>query len=146
MSLSKYVLGERQLLSTLLRRIRNDLPFFRSNLFRVYPILENSASRSSTSELLRCLAGSQNVQAWTRILFSNPRPPPPPDKPGEESNGSNNNKPDDDDDKISSLLVKAFLWMLTAYMFIAIVSLVFPGSNQPEVCLMTEIIVRLVGF
>lgn len=39
----------------------------------------------------------------------------------------------DDKDKISSLLAKAFLWMLTAYMVVAIVSLIFPSSNQPEV-------------
>lgn len=31
------------------------------------------------------------------------------------------------------MLAKAALWMLTAYMFIAIISLLFPGSNQPEV-------------
>lgn len=43
------------------------------------------------------------------------------------------NKEDEDDNKISSLLAKAFLWMLTAYMLIAIVSLMFPSSNQPEV-------------
>jgi spastic paraplegia protein 7 len=69
---------------------------------------------------------------------------PPSSSPGGEpsssssdSNNSNNNKQNDDDkdneDKISALLLKAFLWMLTAYMFIAIVSLLFPGSNQPEV-------------
>lgn len=40
---------------------------------------------------------------------------------------------DEDKDKISSLLAKAFLWMLTAYMVIAIISLLFPSSNQPEV-------------
>jgi hypothetical protein len=34
------------------------------------------------------------------------------------------------------LLAKAFLWMLTAYMLIAIVSLLFPSSNQPEVSCM----------
>ncbi|XP_056643048.1 paraplegin [Diorhabda sublineata] len=48
----------------------------------------------------------------------------------------NSGKPpdrDDDKDKISSLLAKAFLWMLTAYMFIAIMSLMFPGTNQPEI-------------
>lgn len=45
-------------------------------------------------------------------------------------------KDDDDDSKISSLLAKAFLWMLTAYMLIAIVSLLFPSSNQPEVSCM----------
>ncbi|GLH05191.1 Transitional endoplasmic reticulum ATPase TER94 [Gryllus bimaculatus] len=42
-------------------------------------------------------------------------------------------KNDDEDNKISSLLAKAFLWMLTAYMLIAIISLLFPSSNQPEV-------------
>lgn len=43
------------------------------------------------------------------------------------------NKDDEDDNKVSSLLAKAFLWMLTAYMVIAIISLLFPSSNQPEV-------------
>ncbi|KRT82847.1 hypothetical protein AMK59_3148 [Oryctes borbonicus] len=43
------------------------------------------------------------------------------------------NKDDDEDNKISSLLAKAFLWMLSAYMVIAIISLMFPSSNQPEV-------------
>ncbi|GLV42688.1 Paraplegin [Carabus blaptoides fortunei] len=50
--------------------------------------------------------------------------------------GSDKNKPekdDDEDNKISSLLAKAFLWMLTAYMVIVIISLLFPTSNQPEV-------------
>ncbi|KAK9882600.1 hypothetical protein WA026_022228 [Henosepilachna vigintioctopunctata] len=47
---------------------------------------------------------------------------------------NNGKKPNDEDkDKISSLLAKAFLWMLTAYMVVAIVSLLFPSSNQPEV-------------
>lgn len=61
------------------------------------------------------------------------------DKSGKESSAgggpnNNNNKDDDNDnDKLPSLLAKAFLWMLTAYMFIAIISLMFPGSSQPEV-------------
>lgn len=42
-------------------------------------------------------------------------------------------KDDEDDNKISSLLAKAFIWMLTAYMVIAIISLLFPSTNQPEV-------------
>ncbi|KAJ9575627.1 hypothetical protein L9F63_007561, partial [Diploptera punctata] len=54
---------------------------------------------------------------------------PPPNPNGKKPN----NKDDEDDNKISSLLAKAFLWMLTAYMLIAIVSLLFPSSNQPEV-------------
>lgn len=45
-------------------------------------------------------------------------------------------KEDEDDGKISSLLAKAFLWMLSAYMVIALISLMFPNSNQPEVLFM----------
>ncbi|XP_050691360.1 paraplegin-like [Eriocheir sinensis] len=47
------------------------------------------------------------------------------------SSGGNGNK--DNDDEKKGMLAKAALWMLTAYMFIAIISLLFPGSNQPEV-------------
>lgn len=66
------------------------------------------------------------------MLSSNKRynhhtPPPDPKKP---------NKEDEDDGKLSSLLAKAFLWMLSAYMVIAIISLMFPNSNQPEVCIL----------
>lgn len=45
------------------------------------------------------------------------------------------NKPnkDDDENRIPSLLAKAFLWMLTGYMLVAIISLMFPSSSQPEV-------------
>ena len=45
------------------------------------------------------------------------------------------NKPnkDDDDNRIPSLLAKAFLWMLTGYMLVATISLLFPSSSQPEV-------------
>jgi spastic paraplegia protein 7 len=53
-------------------------------------------------------------------------------KPEDDKNKPNKDD-DDDKDKISSLLAKAFLWMLTAYMVIAIISLMFPSSGQPEV-------------
>ncbi|CAG0895619.1 unnamed protein product [Darwinula stevensoni] len=47
-----------------------------------------------------------------------------------------NRKPDkndeDDDNKISALLAKALLWMLTAYLFIVAFSLLFPSTNNPE--------------
>lgn len=60
---------------------------------------------------------------------------PGPNRSGNSNNSSsgngNNNKNDDDERK--GMLAKAALWMLTAYMFIAIISLLFPGSNQPEV-------------
>jgi len=55
------------------------------------------------------------------------------DSSGSGNDNNNDKKKNDDDDKLSALLIKAFLWMLTAYMFIAVVSLVFPGTNQPEV-------------
>lgn len=45
------------------------------------------------------------------------------DKSGVEGtggNGNGNNNKNDDDDKLSALLLKAFLWMLTAYFFIAV--------------------------
>lgn len=42
---------------------------------------------------------------------------------------------DDDKDKLSTLLAKALIWMLTAYMFIAFISLMFPSTNQPEASL-----------
>ncbi|PNF17073.1 Paraplegin [Cryptotermes secundus] len=60
---------------------------------------------------------------------SAPQQQPPPDNHDDKKP----NKDDEDDSKISSLLAKAFLWMLTAYMLIAIVSLLFPSSTQPEV-------------
>ncbi|GJQ87160.1 hypothetical protein Trydic_g12516 [Trypoxylus dichotomus] len=56
------------------------------------------------------------------------QPPRDPNDPKKDPN-----KDDDEDNKISSLLAKAFLWMLSAYMVIAIVSLMFPSSSQPEV-------------
>ncbi|KAG8233407.1 hypothetical protein J437_LFUL013400, partial [Ladona fulva] len=62
-----------------------------------------------------------------------PYPPPNSKKTGKESAGDDK-QPDqeDDENKITSLLAKAFLWMLTAYMLIAIISLLFPNTNQPE--------------
>jgi len=60
--------------------------------------------------------------------------PPSNDKSSSSSSGNNDNNDDDrDKDKVPSMLAKAFLWMITAYMFIAVVSLLFPSSNQPEV-------------
>ena len=50
---------------------------------------------------------------------------------GGPSSSGGDNKNDDDEKK--GMLAKAALWMLTAYMFIAIISLLFPSSNQPEV-------------
>lgn len=54
---------------------------------------------------------------------------PPKNSDGQRKPDNN----DEDKDKISSLLAKALLWMLTGYMVIALISLMFPTSNQPEV-------------
>lgn len=44
-----------------------------------------------------------------------------------------NKKPKDEEDgKISNLLAKAFLWILTAYMLTVFISLMFPSTSQPE--------------
>ncbi|XP_071540541.1 mitochondrial inner membrane m-AAA protease component paraplegin [Panulirus ornatus] len=54
--------------------------------------------------------------------------PPSQGSGGGSGDGNKNN----DNDERKGMLAKAALWMLTAYMFIAIISLLFPGSNQPE--------------
>nr|XP_045617981.1 paraplegin-like isoform X2 [Procambarus clarkii]XP_045617990.1 paraplegin-like isoform X2 [Procambarus clarkii]XP_045618000.1 paraplegin-like isoform X2 [Procambarus clarkii]XP_045618008.1 paraplegin-like isoform X2 [Procambarus clarkii]XP_045618017.1 paraplegin-like isoform X2 [Procambarus clarkii]XP_045618027.1 paraplegin-like isoform X2 [Procambarus clarkii]XP_045618037.1 paraplegin-like isoform X2 [Procambarus clarkii] len=51
-------------------------------------------------------------------------------EPPQSSSGDDNKNNDNDERK--GMLAKAALWMLTAYMFIAIISLLFPSSNQPE--------------
>lgn len=52
----------------------------------------------------------------------------------ERPQNDGNKKPDNEDDKkIPSVVTKALLWMLSGYMFIALLSLLFPSSNQPEV-------------
>lgn len=64
-----------------------------------------------------------------RSTSSNHQKTPKDDKDPKKPNRDD----DDDKDKLSAVLAKAFLWMLTAYMIIAMISLLFPSSNQPEV-------------
>ncbi|CAH0547696.1 unnamed protein product [Brassicogethes aeneus] len=84
-------------------------------------------------------SGLNDVSSINKILqckhYSNGpvKPPGPPKPENNENNDPNKPNGDEDKDKISSLLAKAFLWMLTAYMVIAIISLMFPSSNQPEI-------------
>lgn len=52
---------------------------------------------------------------------------------GPQKNSSSGGNKDNDNNERKGMLAKAALWMLTAYMFIAIISLLFPSSNQPEV-------------
>lgn len=52
----------------------------------------------------------------------------------EKPQNDGDKKPDNEDDKkMPSILTKAFLWMLSGYMFIALLSLLFPSSSHPEV-------------
>ncbi|KAL1131091.1 hypothetical protein AAG570_012328 [Ranatra chinensis] len=46
---------------------------------------------------------------------------------------SDKDKKNEDNEKISSLIAKAFLWMLTAYMVVAAISIIVPNSNQHDV-------------
>nr|CAD7264821.1 unnamed protein product [Timema shepardi] len=69
----------------------------------------------------------------TSRLYHTSTPKPQKQQPPPKKDDKKLGKENEDDDKIPSLLAKAFLWMLTAYMLIAVISLLFPSSNQPEV-------------
>nr|CAD7203568.1 unnamed protein product [Timema douglasi] len=69
----------------------------------------------------------------TSRLYHTSTPKPQKQQPPPKKDDKKPGKENEDDDKIPSLLAKAFLWMLTAYMLIAVISLLFPSSNQPEV-------------
>uniref|UniRef100_T1JJ68 AAA+ ATPase domain-containing protein n=1 Tax=Strigamia maritima TaxID=126957 RepID=T1JJ68_STRMM len=51
----------------------------------------------------------------------------------QDNDDKNRKDKDDDEESKLSLLAKAVLWMMTAYIVITVMSLVFPTSNQPEV-------------
>lgn len=55
---------------------------------------------------------------------------PSSDDKSSKNKEENKNKDDDDDNK-NSLLAKAVIWTVAAYLFISLLSL-FPSSNQPE--------------
>jgi hypothetical protein len=61
-------------------------------------------------------------------MQSNNKDPPDDQKKNKDDKNDNN-----DDKKISSMLAKAIMWMFTGYMLITIISLMFPGGNQPEI-------------
>lgn len=50
----------------------------------------------------------------------------------QDNNGKNNKDKEDEESKVS-LLAKAAIWMMTAYIVITLMSLLFPTSNQPDV-------------
>jgi spastic paraplegia protein 7 len=90
----------------------------------VFSLLHRSGLRT-TQQLPNCL--------YVRAIHSTASSLQQHQQPPNNYDDKKPNKDDEDDSKISSLLAKAFLWMLTAYMLIATVSLLFPSSNQPEV-------------
>lgn len=75
------------------------------------------------------------LQSFVRWNSSQPsRPPPSSSKDSDDSkqNKSDDNK-NDEDEKMPTLLAKAFLWLLTAYFTVALLSILFPSSSQQEV-------------
>lgn len=91
-------------------------------------ILKSVKKEYAAVQALLLRSGLQDFQQLRHIHSSCrrcqniPKPPNNGKKPGDE-----------DKDKIPALMAKAFLWMLTTYIVVAVVSLMFPGSNQPEV-------------
>ena len=61
-------------------------------------------------------------------MQSNNKDPPDDQKKNNDDKHNNN-----DDKSIPSMLAKAIMWMFTGYMLITIISLMFPGGNQPEI-------------
>lgn len=47
--------------------------------------------------------------------------------------GNKNNDNEDDNKKIPALFTKFMLWVLSGYMIVGLLSLIFPTTNQPEV-------------
>lgn len=88
----------------------------------IYSVLNRSGVRDLT-QLHKAISSRQ--------FHSSPQNNQEPPKGNNGQKKSDNN--DEDKDKISALLAKALLWMLTGYMVIALISLMFPTSNQPEV-------------
>ncbi|KAF7273513.1 hypothetical protein GWI33_013781 [Rhynchophorus ferrugineus] len=89
----------------------------------VFALLQRSGLRD-VSQLYKHLGSTRSFHSTNSNSQGDPQ----------KSKGNRPEKDEDNDkDKLSTLLAKAFLWMLTAYMFIATISLLFPSANQPEV-------------
>lgn len=72
-------------------------------------------------------SGLQDVRQLCRQFSSSSQ------RPNQNQNDSKKDpNKDEEDGKISNLLAKAFLWMLTAYMLTVFISLMFPSTSQPE--------------
>lgn len=92
-----------------------------SELRAVQKLLKNSGILTRDFQLLSCRNG--HLRGFhTSVAFR------------QEQNGRNNKDKDKDDDESKvSLLAKAAIWMMTAYIVITLMSLLFPSSNQPDV-------------
>ncbi|XP_067140149.1 mitochondrial inner membrane m-AAA protease component paraplegin [Centruroides vittatus] len=91
-------------------------------LKREYHALSNFPHRSNILALSNL--NSNSIKRWLQITNSW----------NSQNNKSDKNKKDDDDDESKvSLLAKAAIWMMTAYIVITLISLMFPSSNQPDI-------------
>lgn len=96
---------------------------FHSELRAVQKLLKNSGLLNKSDATFPFMLGQ------ARTLHTNP-------VLRQEQNGRNNKDKDkdkDDEESKVSLLAKAAIWMMTAYIVITLMSLLFPTSNQPDV-------------
>lgn len=96
---------------------------FRSELRAVQKLLKNSGLLNKSDATFPFVFGH------ARTLHTNP-------VLRQEQNGRNNKDKDkdkEDEESKVSLLAKAAIWMMTAYIVITLMSLLFPTSNQPDV-------------
>lgn len=95
---------------------------------REYKAINRLLSKSGLStESIVCFAKS--LGTGTRYLHVSSVLSQADDDKDKKKKDNNN---DDEESKLS-LLAKAVLWMMTAYIVITLMSLIFPSSNQPEV-------------
>ncbi|KAK5642825.1 hypothetical protein RI129_008992 [Pyrocoelia pectoralis] len=105
--------------------------FNTQNLLKPKQLLKTINKEYAAVHSLLYRSGLKNVES---LRYYTTQPPnKEPKKVGDEERKGPQKEDDEDKDKLPSLLAKAFLWMLTAYMVIAIISLMFPSSNQPDV-------------
>lgn len=81
----------------------------------ILKLVQRSVDSNNQSKLF-----TRGIATSARSLQTNQDPP-------------NGKKGNDDDNKMPSMLAKAMLWMFTGYMLMTVLSLMFPGGNQPEV-------------
>ncbi|GAB6020085.1 hypothetical protein CHUAL_002820 [Chamberlinius hualienensis] len=86
----------------------------------------NEKHLSNLSVSLRWISASQNLPQQQKNEKNHEK------NSNENENTTNNNNNNDEEPKIS-LLAKAAVWLMTAYVVITVMSLLFPTTNQPEV-------------